>query len=163
MTGLASTFQTFPALDEALAYVAGITPAAQSAGLPLTGDVTLMLGIAVTAMPFAESTEDEAERWLRLLRRHGEAGVVLASLGVSEARIEGPRELVAGDHPEPGHSRVIASVTARASRIAIQRQAERVTTTDVLQAVAQVYGATFDRVLKAHGGDIEELATRLGS
>src|SRR2546421_4281995 len=81
VSGLAATFQIFPTIEPALIYVGSTAAAGSPAGLPLTGDVTLMLGIASTAMPFAESVEDEAERWLRLLRRHGEAGALLASLG----------------------------------------------------------------------------------
>ena len=161
VSGLAATFQIFPTVEPALAYVGSSAAAGSPAGLPLTGDVTLMLGIASTALPFAESVEDEAERWLRLLRRHGEAGALLASLGVSEARIERPREPLSADRPELGDSRVINSVVAQAARIAARRESAKVTTTDVLLAVIDVYGATFDRVLKAHGGDVHELTSRL--
>ena len=31
-----------------------------------------MVALAGTAMPFAHSAEDEAERWLRALRLHGQ-------------------------------------------------------------------------------------------
>ena len=33
-----------------------------------------MVALAGTAMPFAHSAEDEAERWLRALRLHGQVG-----------------------------------------------------------------------------------------
>ena len=112
-------------------------------------------------MPFADSAEGEAERWLRLLRRHGEAGVVLASLGVSEARVEPPRDSVEVDPADPDDSGVIATVCDRARRIAVMRHAPRIATTDVLRAVMDIYGAVFDRVLKAHGGDSDELAAHL--
>jgi anti-sigma B factor antagonist len=162
VSGLAATLQIFPTLKPALAYVGSSAAAGPPAGLPLTGDVTLMLGIASTALPFAESVEDEAERWLRLLRRHGEAGALLVTLGVSEARIERPRDQPSVDRPELGDSRVINSVVAQAARIAARRESPKVTTTDVLLAVIDVYGDAFDRVLRAHGGDIRELTSRLG-
>ncbi|HYM53874.1 MAG TPA: hypothetical protein VES97_00820, partial [Solirubrobacteraceae bacterium] len=61
-------------------------------GLPaLDTDAAMVLGMASTAMPFAHSAEDQAERWLRILRQHGEAGIALQALGVSEARLEGSR------------------------------------------------------------------------
>src|SRR5207253_3152991 len=149
VSGVAPNFEIFPAVEQALDYVGSSGSAPSPPGLPLTGDVTLMLGIASTALPFAESVEDEAERWLRLLRRHGEAGAVLASLGVSEARIERPGDAHASDRTELGDSRVITSVVTQATRIAAKRGAPKVTTTDVLLAVMDVYGDTFSRVLRA--------------
>ena len=44
-----------------------------------------MLALAGGAMPFADSAEDEAERWLRVLRLHGDVGAALQALGVGEA------------------------------------------------------------------------------
>ena len=44
----------------------------------------MVLGIASTAMPFARTADEEAERWLRVLRLHGEVGAALQALGVSE-------------------------------------------------------------------------------
>ena len=43
------------------------------------------MALAGTAMPFAHSAEDEAERWLRALRLHGRVGATLQALGVGEA------------------------------------------------------------------------------
>ena len=48
-----------------------------------------VLGLAGTALPFAESVDDEVERWLRPLRLYGEAGASLQALGIGEARVEG--------------------------------------------------------------------------
>jgi hypothetical protein len=110
-------------------------------------------------MPFAHSAEDEAERWLRALRVHGQVGVSLQALGVGEAPLmtgsEPPRER------PPGNRRfgpqVIESVTAGARLFAAARHAPTVGTGDVLFAVLQVYGRLFDRVLYVRGTSREEL------
>jgi hypothetical protein len=56
---------------------------------------------------------------------------------------------------------VITVVTEQAGRLAAQRKAAKVATTDMLLAVMRVYGETFDRVLGAHGADVDELTARL--
>ena len=61
-----------------------------SAGPALAPDAAMVLGIASTAMPFARNREAEAERWLRLLRLHGEVGIALQALGVSETSLPLP-------------------------------------------------------------------------
>ena len=157
LSGLAGTFRVFPTLDDAVEYAEGRSSHAPM--LSLTADAALMVGIASTAMPFAESEDDEAERWLRALRRHGEAGAVLASLGVSEASVQ-PLHAERGRHGKPDPERAPA-VTEHAAQIALQRGASKIATTDVLLAVMHVYGASFDRVLAEHGGDMDELAARV--
>lgn len=142
-----------------------------SVGVTLAPDAAMVLGIAATAMPFARTREDEAERWLRVLRLHGRVGIALQALGVSEM------PLTERDEPA-GHARssggvdgaeaggdgdgdVIARVTEQAIRIAGARDATALATTDVLMAVMHVYGDAFDRVLRVHGTDREEVLERL--
>jgi hypothetical protein len=125
-------------------------------------DAALVLGMASTALPFARSPEAEAERWLRILRMHGQAGAALQSLGVSEAPIEeGAAEEV---HPAgEGEQRdMVATVTEEAVGLAAHRGASKVGADDVLVAVIQVYGDDFDNVLRAHGTDRYEVLERLG-
>ena len=55
----------------------------------LAPDAAMVLGIAATAIPFARTPEEEVERWLRLLRLHGEVGAVLQALGDDRARQRG--------------------------------------------------------------------------
>lgn len=135
----------------------------------------MVLGIASTAMPFARTCDAQAERWLRLLRQHGEAGTVLQALGVSDAQRDRPaeQEAVARDPDVPGASRghdeltvpanvdVVAEVGEYAAQIAVRRSATCVSTIDVLIAVMRVYGDAFDRVLRAHGTDSDTVLVML--
>jgi hypothetical protein len=136
-----------------------------SAGPTLAPDAAMVLGIASTAMPFARNREAEAERWLRLLRLHGEVGIALQALGVSETALPPPvddRE----DRRDPDdaqHPDAVEAVTEHTVRIARERGAHGVATADVLMAVMHVYGEDFDRVLRAHGTDRDEVLERLGS
>jgi hypothetical protein len=132
----------------------------------LAPDAAMVLGIAATAIPFARTPEDEAERWLRLLRLHGEVGAALQALGVSEDSMRRHAERVDPAQPaaaEQGAENrdVIARVGERATRIALARGVGGVGTTDLLMAVLEVYGAVFERALRAHGTDVEEVLERL--
>jgi len=125
-------------------------------------DAALVLGMASTALPFARSPEAEAERWLRILRMHGQAGAALQSLGVSEAPID-DSAVDEGAPAEGGeHRDMIATVTEEAVGFAAHRGASTVGADDVLVAVIQVYGEDFDNVLRAHGTDRYEVLERLG-
>ena len=68
---------------------AGLWGVAVNAGPALAPDAAIVLGIASTAMPFARTPGDAAERWLRVLRLHGEVGAALQALGVSEGSAPG--------------------------------------------------------------------------
>jgi hypothetical protein len=129
----------------------------------LAPDAAMVLGIASTAMPFAGSREEEAERWLRLLRLHGEVGIALQALGVSEMALPQPAGGGApSERSQPqGGPDTVEAVTEHTVRIARERGAPGVATTDVLMAVMHVYGEDFDRVLRAHGTDREEVLERL--
>jgi hypothetical protein len=140
-------------------------------------DAAIVLGIASTAMPFARSPEAEAERWLRILRVHGEAGAALHALGVSEGRLqESGRDAdverwaesaqstesrtkmsLASERSDP-----VERVIDQAVNIAGRHGRRSVATTDLLLAVICVYGEDFDRVLCAHGTDRDEVVEWLG-
>ena len=130
--------------------------------IPLSQDAALVVALAGTAMPFAHSAEDEAERWLRALRLHGQVGSALQALGVGEA------PLMTGSEPEQGGpgtppmgADVIDDVTRLAGEYAAAREAETVGTSDLLFGVFDVYGKLFDRVLYLRGTSREELTERL--
>jgi hypothetical protein len=131
-------------------------------------DAAMVLGMAATAMPFARSPEEQAERWLRILRLHGDAGNALQALGVSEGPIETPHNGSNGSNGSPAepaheiHPDVIAAVTETAVELASRRGAHALGTTDVLVAVMSVYGSDFDQVLRVHGTDRDEVLERLG-
>jgi anti-sigma B factor antagonist len=162
LSGLATGFRVFATREAGVAYVSDDDRGSWThASPPLTADAALMLGIVSTAMPFAHTAEDQAERWLRALRNHGEAGALLASLGVIEATLvdpdlEGRRESAA-----PGDTDAVATVTKRASDMAAARRSPKLGTMDVLRAVVDAYGPIFYRVLAAHGVDPAELSGRL--
>jgi hypothetical protein len=138
-----------------------------SAALAPDRDAAMVLALASTALPFAGSREAEAERWLRILRLHGEAGKVLQGLGVSEGALEAPED--SGGAPGQAgpagegrpHEDVLSAVSAEASRLAGERGAQAVSSADVLVGAMNVYGAAFDRVLRAHGTDREEVLVRV--
>lgn len=159
-----------------------------SAGAALAPDAAMALGIASTSMPFARTPADESERWLRVLRMHGEAGIALQTLGVSEGPLPGlggstgraggsdgtggsdragssDRAATAApgsSAPAPDRD-VVAQVTEQAAEHARRRGAGGVGTTDLLIAVMRIYGEDFDRVLRAHGTDRDEVLERLGA
>ncbi|MDX6488481.1 MAG: hypothetical protein QOK13_1096 [Gaiellaceae bacterium] len=129
----------------------------------LSQDAAIVLALADTAIPFAVSPEDEAERWVRLLRLHGQVGGALQALGVGEA----PLSTMAQPHAirvlraRPLGEDPVADVSQAARRLACKRGASAAATIDVLFGVIGVYGKTFDRALYIRGTSVEELLARL--
>jgi hypothetical protein len=129
----------------------------------LSQDAAIVLGLAGTAMSFAHSREDEAERWLRVLRMHGRVGETLQALGVPEA------PLMTQARPAPSPAAVppvgdsVDAICRRAVRMSNARAADRVGTLDLLFAVLATYGQAFDRALYIRGTSREELLERLVS
>jgi hypothetical protein len=124
----------------------------------------MVLGLAATALTFAASPHAEAERWIRILRLHGQAGCALQSLGIGEAPLASVTEEpgfkppdVARHNAEEGATRV----ARRAYRLARAKGSALVSTVDLLFAVLELYGPTFDRALYERGSSREELLERL--
>jgi hypothetical protein len=136
-----------------------------SSNAALAPDAAMALGIASTAMPFARTPRAQAERWLRVLRLHGQVGIALQALGVSEEPLSDAGAGERGHAPVAGAGDrdAVDLVTERAVRIAGERNASMLATVDVLMAVMEVYGEDFDRVLEVHGTDRQELLERLRS
>ena len=127
-------------------------------------DAGIVVGLAGTALAFAQSREDEAERWLRVLRMHGRVGEVLQALGVPEAPLmtyARPAPSPTAAPPRSGDP--VDAICRRAVRMANARGADRVATLDLLFAVLATYGQAFDRALYVRGTSRDELLERLGS
>lgn len=122
----------------------------------LSEDAAVVVGFAGTAISFATSREDEAERWLRALRLHGEAGRALQALGVPESPLEPSTPLGDQDSGERGRD-VVGSITQRAAAFAHDRGAGVIGTADVLRSALVEYGASFDRLLERRGTSRDEL------
>lgn len=131
--------------------------------LPLSRDAALVAALAGTAMPFSHSARDQAERWLRALRMHGEVGAAMQALGVGEAPLATergePAEPAAGGPPLRDGD--VESVVRRAEVVAAERRAEKVTTADLLFAVAGVYGPLLDDALERRGASRQEVIDKL--
>ena len=130
----------------------------------LSQDAAIVLALADTAMGFSTTREDEAERWLRILRMHGLVGCTLQSLGVGEAPLSTPAQprAVRLLRPDPLGKDAVATVKAAACGYAAEREAELVGTADVLLGVIESYGSAFDRALYERGTSREELLEHLG-
>ena len=127
-------------------------------------DAAIVLGLAATAMDFAHGREDEAERWLRVLRLHGYVGEALQGLGVTEAPLmtdARPAQFPAGVRSTEGDP--VDVVCEWAAVMADARGADRVGTVDILFAVLKTYGSAFDRALYIRGTSRDELLERLAS
>jgi hypothetical protein len=127
----------------------------------LSQDAAIVLGLAGTAMTFAHSREDEAERWLRVLRMHGRVGEALQALGVPEAPLMTHSRPAPSPTAAPPTGGTVDAICRRSVRMANARAADRVGTLDVLFAVLATYGHAFDRALYIRGTSREELLERL--
>ena len=136
-----------------------MNPAAQ---LPLSQDAALVAAFAGTAMPFAHSAEDQAERWLRALRVHGEVGAAMQALGVGEAPLVRGADPMSGESAEPPlGDGAVERVVRRAGELASERHAASVCTVDLLYAHFEIYGGLIDRALYLRGSSRDELIERL--
>ena len=134
----------------------------ENAHVPLSQDAALVVALVGTAIPFAHSAEDEAERWLRAMRLHGEVGKVMQALGVGEAPLASDAPADKAGHTPPFGEDVLERVSRCASNHAARRETESVGTRDLLLGVIDVYGELFERVLYVRGTSSDELVEHLG-
>jgi anti-sigma B factor antagonist len=158
LTGLDRNFGLFSTAEEAVVELS----AAASARPALSADAALVLGLAATAIPFADSCAAQAERWLRVLRLYGDAGRTLNALGLGEAPLAPIAPGGSGERAADPEA-AVASVIEQALRVASERGASAVGTGDLLAGVMAFYGEELDRVLEAHGADRQELAASLNA
>lgn len=157
LTGL--DFELFETVDEAASHLGR----ARDRQPGLSADGAMVVGLASTALPFADTPVEEAERWLRILRLHGEAGRALTALGLSEAPLDDAPAPAAAEQLGGGDSDSdpIPAVVDHAKRAAAERGSSTVGTADLLRGVMAVYGANFDWVLRARGSDPAEVMEQL--
>ena len=129
--------------------------------ISLSQDAALVVALAGTAIPFAHSAEDEAERWLRAMRLHGDVGKLMQALGVGESPLASDAEPQA-PHSTPFGEDVLERVNSCAANHASERKADTVSTSDLLLGVIDVYGELFERVLYVRGTSSKELIEHLG-
>lgn len=132
--------------------------------IPLSQDAAVVAALAGTAMPFAHSAEDQAERWLRALRLHGHVGIALQGLGVGEAPLTTRAEPLSGPAGTPPHDdEVVERILRRAGEIAVARGADAVSTADLLFSLFELYDRLLDRALYMRGASRDELVDRLAA
>lgn len=138
-------------------------PMSQSPEPRLSTDAAIVLALAETAVPFAGSSEDEAERWMRVLRMHGQVGSALQGLGLSEAPLSSAAQprAIRIIRRRRANENIVMTVQQRACEFAVERGHGAVGTVDILFAVLDIYRGVFDRALYARGVTREELLERL--
>jgi anti-sigma B factor antagonist len=162
LTGLDAQFTTFGHVEDALAHVRGGDDG--SAQASLCADAEIALGLAATALPFAESSADELRRWIRILSAHGEAGRAFQRAGLSEESLRLPVAVDGSGADASGAAAdSVTRVRALAAAIAADREATTIGTVDLLLAVMTVYGDAFDDELCVHGTSSIELIECLGT
>jgi hypothetical protein len=124
------------------------------------GSAKMAVALAATAMPFASTHCEEAERWLRILRVNGVVGNAMQALGLPEEPFE-PCPPVEEDDPcRPGSFDAVVAAAADEQR---QRQGEAITSEDLFVGVRSVYGPAFEKALASRGttsAEVLELVAR---
>jgi hypothetical protein len=134
--------------------------------IPLSEDAALVTALAGTAMAFSSCAEDEAERWLRALRLHGQVGCALQALGVGESPLATEAADEACDQPTsspPLGESAVERAVLEAERRAIDRRAKAIGTADLLLALLDVYGDPMDHALGLRGATRDEVIERLAA
>jgi hypothetical protein len=117
----------------------------------------IALALAATALPFARSRAEEAERWLRILRVHGAVGNAMQALGLPEEPFIADADGVAAEPCLPG---ALEAVIAEAASSCRERGDGAITTGDLLTGVLATYGPAFEHSLAIRGtsaGEVLEL------
>jgi hypothetical protein len=120
----------------------------------------LTVGLAATALPFARSSDEEAELWLRILRMHGAVGSAMQSLGVPERPLCIRAEAVAH---RPCRPDALDDVIAAATIEARERGADAIATQDLLVGVIATYGPSFQETLAVRGTTPAEVLERISA
>jgi hypothetical protein len=133
-----------PSADPPALSLASSDLAPKAPERPKRASAAIFLALAETLVPFASSRADEAERWLRIMREHGNVGEALASLGMVSGELSTPSLGSASRQPDPES---VTAVASDAASFAAERNAPAIADADVLFAVILQYGSLFDRAL----------------
>jgi hypothetical protein len=121
-------------------------------------DAAMMaVGLAGTAMPFAGSRGEEAERWLRILSVSGAVGNAMQAIGVPEEPFVSSAGPIAGER----RTDAFESVVGAAQASACARGTAAVATEDLLAGVHATYGPAFDHALAIRGTTMAEVLERV--
>jgi hypothetical protein len=134
------------------APAASRTPAAEKPNF--CGSAKIAVALAATAMPFASTSCEEAERWLRILRVNGAVGNAMQALGLPEEPFEACPPF---EEDGPTQAGSVDAVIAAAVDELHERRGEAITTEDLFVGVRNVYGPAFERVLAARGTTSSEV------
>src|SRR3954451_4597049 len=129
----------------------------------LSQDAAIVLALAETAIPFAATREDEAERWVRVLRMHGQVGGVLQGMGVGEAPLETLADVPSTRTPRHLDDNVVHDVAQTAARYAIGRGALLIVPAAVRFAILEVYDKASAPAPSARGPGRDELIELLAA
>lgn len=108
----------------------------------------MAVALAATALPFARSGSEEAERWLRILRVNGSVGNAMQALGIPEEPFLDGIEQPADDPCRPG---ALEEAIEAAAANAHARGTEAITTEDLLVGVLSAYGQALENALAIRG------------
>jgi hypothetical protein len=142
---------------------AGAFPKPAPEPCELSEDAATVVGLVSTAMPFAAGPVDQVERWLKVLSRNGDAGFVLDAAGIgdrSSVDMEPASAPAASTSLEPDVDPVDA-VTTYANRAVRSRGETTTRSTDLLEAVRDLYGDVFEEVLRRHSAEPDGALDRL--
>jgi hypothetical protein len=124
------------------------------------GAAKIATALAATAMPFASTNSEEAERWLRILRVNGAVGNAMQGLGLSEEPLERGPAVAGDDHRRPDS---LEAVIAAATSECRGRGTDAITTADLFAGVLNTYGPAFERALAVRGTTSREVLDLLAN
>jgi hypothetical protein len=134
------------------------TPAENESGseakLCFSSAARITAALAATAVPFATTHSEEAERWLRILRMNGAVGNAMQALGVREEPLGKSAGADADDSCQPG---TVDAVIAAAEAGRQGRRGNVITSEDLLVGVRDVYAAAFEQALATRGTTSSEV------
>ena len=128
-----------------------------SGGVRYCEAAMMAVGLAATALPFAGSHAEEAERWLRILRVSGAVGRAMQAIGVPEEPMIAGATLAA-DPSRPGSLETLIDAAEASCRA---RHANAISTEDLLVGAHATYGATLDQALGIRGTTVAEVLDRV--